>query len=291
MTRPPNIDRPFCVSRTWGAAAAADYGCGIDPASTWSTVGTTLSNWIASIPTVPQYVVTGWPTTAPAPTPTPITTTPRPKPTAPTPVPEPSGPSIGVIVGAAVGGVAVVAIIIGVIIFFFVRKKKHQRQQQQQQHAPPTFNPNAGPPPPMQQQQQQQQQQQPMYQAPHQQGSYFQPGPNVMSMDGSDNKYNPNVAAYPTSPISSPGSPAPPYDRKSTVSPQQTGYGQPTLGVPPQGYVVPHDGAVEIQSAAAPTPYQPYQPQGQESTTQQQPTQQVQRKLHPQQGSVYELGQ
>ncbi|KAJ9648697.1 hypothetical protein H2199_000610 [Coniosporium tulheliwenetii] len=232
-------------------------------------------------------MVNRWPTTAPAPTPTPITTTPRPKPTAPTPVPEPSGPSIGVIVGAAVGGVAVVAIIIGVIIFFFVRKKKHQRQQQQQQHAPPTFNPNAGPPPPMQQQQQQQ----PMYQAPHQQGSYFQPGPNVMSMDGSDNKYNPNVAAYPTSPISSPGSPAPPYDRKSTVSPQQTGYGQPTLGVPPQGYVVPHDGAVEIQSAAAPTPYQPYQPQGQESTTQQQPTQQVQRKLHPQQGSVYELGQ
>ncbi|EON63896.1 hypothetical protein W97_03124 [Coniosporium apollinis CBS 100218] len=275
--------RPFCYSWTWGAAAVADYGCGTDPASTWTTVDTILSNYVASVPTLAQNAVTGWQSTTPTPIPTPIRTSPRPGPT--TLVPEPSGPGIGVIVGGAVGGVAVVAIIIGVIIFFFVRKRRQQRQQQQQQqHAPPTFNPNAGPPPPMQQQQ-------PMYQAPQQQPGYFQPGPPVMSMDSSDNKYNPTVAAYPTSPISSPGSPAPPYDRKSTISPLQTGYGQPTLGVPQQGYVAPHDGAVEIQSAAAPTPYQPYQPQGQENLAPRQPTQQVQRKPPPQQGNVYELGQ
>ncbi|KAF2653414.1 hypothetical protein K491DRAFT_705825 [Lophiostoma macrostomum CBS 122681] len=189
--------------------------------------------------------------------------------------------SIGVIIGAAIGGLVVLAIAGGLVIFFCLKARKRKQLAASQTggvQAPynpaqdqPAYNPNQSVYGQSSQMQQQPQHQAFVPQTPQ------QPGPGGFFQPGSDQKFNPQTQGheYPASPMSVPGTPAPPYVQPYYAPPNSMS--SPPMPQTPHQYqtTLPAPGTYEVDAiSSAQTPSAPG------------------RQPHPQpQTRTYEIGQ
>ncbi|KAF2445446.1 hypothetical protein P171DRAFT_443108 [Karstenula rhodostoma CBS 690.94] len=224
-----NALSPYCVTWTYPSDGAADYGCADDN----SGVVTVTPSWSDSesvyritLPTLSGEAVTGWdgeasssvesesPTSSfiPSTSVDPSPSDPEASGNSNSSTPQPQAPekktSVGLIAGAAIGGLVVLFLIGAAVIFFCVKRRKakqiannqtiiaaQQAQSQHQNHLPEYKPPIQAPPPPAPIQSPHPQQ--PGYYAPHEQKVNYQTHVHDQGLQ---------------SPVlSSPSTPAPPY--------------------------------------------------------------------------------